>query len=508
MINDSNRKFFDIHHEQLFTYLSADDTLLKPAHGKLLPSQTSLKTRISSRYTVEVPIIAAAMDTITSAEMAIAMAKAGGAAVIHRNASPEQQVEMAKRVLYELRDSIEKPRTALASTTVGEHVQRLAQRKQQKKKEFHTFPIVDETGVVLGLVTGKDVAMAKSDPKQTLGSIMTKVSDLVTVGADTVAREAYEIMRQHKKSVLLSLDNTQRISKMFLFSTLQSTFEEDHSGYSILPETGQLLVAAAIGVGESHFERLEMLLDAGVRLFVIDNAHADHEYTGAMLDHCKKQSSEADFIAGNIATEEGAKYLLDHGADAIKVGIGPGSICTTRTVTGFGVPQLSAVYMAARIAEPYKVPVIADGGCKVTADIAKMLVAGADIAMVGSMLSGTDECPGERFHRNGKEWKLYRGMGSPNAIRDRPESMSDRYLQHGVPVSNIAPQGVESRVPYRGPVGPLLAQYANGLQSALGYAGAQNIHEFQKRTLFIRQTQNGVRESGVHDVEAIDGIFA
>lgn len=499
MVNDQTRAFFDFANNKHLK-LTYEDVLLAPNFASIDPSMTDVSTRATRNVRLKIPIWSAAMDTLTEAAMAIAMATGGGCGVIHRGSSARWQAEQVARVKLRMSGFIETPKTVLASSTIEDLLKRQAERERAGKNIFHTFPVLDQ-GKVVGLVTERDLKFHMREKTKTIGEVMTRFDQLVVTKPGISTEQAYQTLHDHRKSVLMTVDDNRHLAGMYLYSDLQRLFEEDSAGFNI-DSGGKLIVAGAIGTGAEALERAELLIKKGCDIIVVDSAHGDSKAVIDTVKFCKKLGP-ADVVGGNVATADGAKRLAEVGADAIKVGIGPGSICTTREVTGFGVPQLSAVHDVVRAMEEFDIPVIADGGIVSSGDMVKALAAGAESCMLGSMLAGTDECPGKRRILNGREVVEFRGMGSPSAIFER--NGMDRYNQSSMPRTHIAPQGVDAVVSYKGPVGRILGSQVGGIKSGLGYAGARTIRELQHNARFIRQTSNGVRESHVHHVSVVDG---
>ena len=471
--------------------LTFDDVLLKPSHSELMPSQVSIKTRLTAQITLNLPIISSAMDTVTEARLAIAMAQAGGLGVIHRNLEPDEQAEEVRKVKRYESGMVVNPITIFPDETLSDA------QALQNRHGFSGFPVVErgadgKPGRLVGILTNRDVRFAEN-PLQPVSELMTK--ELVVVREGVTKEEAQRLLHQNRIEKLLVVDEDFRcVGLMTVKDIEKATLHPD----ACKDAEGRLRVAAASTVGDKGFERAERLIDAGVDCIVIDTAHGHSQSVLDQVARVKRISNKVSVIAGNIATTEGAQALIDAGADAIKVGIGPGSICTTRIVAGVGVPQLTAIMDAAEAARKAKIPVIADGCIKFSGDLAKAIAAGADCAMIGSLLAGTDEAPGETFLYQGRSFKSYRGMGSVGAMA---RGSADRYFQQDIKDQmKLVPEGIEGQVPYRGPVGPIVHQLAGGLRAAMGYVGAHDIAEFQKRAQFVRITNAGLRESHVHDV--------
>ncbi|MCB2112866.1 MAG: IMP dehydrogenase [Parvularculaceae bacterium] len=473
---------------QIREALTFDDVLLEPAASEVMPSQVSTKARLTKEITLNIPILSSAMDTVTEAEMAIAMAQNGGVGVLHRNLSVEEQAEQVRRVKRFESGMVINPLTLSPDATLDEAWRIMDERK------ISGFPVVEKSGKLVGILTNRDMRFA-SNGKQRVSELMTK-NDLVTVPPHAGRDEITKLLHQHRIERLIVVDGEYRCIGLITVKDIEKAQKYPNAAKDT---EGRLRVAAASTVGDKGFERAEALLDAGCDVVVIDTAHGHSMQVLEQVSRIKKASNAAQVIAGNIATYDGAKALIDAGADAIKVGIGPGSICTTRIVAGVGVPQLTAVMDAARAAEGSDAAIIADGGIKYSGDIAKALAAGADCVMVGSLLAGTDEAPGETFMYQGRPYKSYRGMGSLGAMA---RGSADRYFQADVTEQmKLVPEGIEGQTPYKGPAGPILHQLVGGVRASMGYVGAPTIDEFQKRARFVKITNAGLRESHVHDVK-------
>lgn len=473
--------------------LTFDDVLLVPAYSEVLPAEVSTRTRLSRRLWLNVPVISAAMDTVTEAEMAIAMARQGGLGVIHKSLSIEEQASQVRKVKRSEAGMIVDPVTLPPSATLAD-----AERLLREYK-IGGLPVVDLYGKLLGLVTNRDLRFER-DHRRAVAEIMTPRERLIVAPPGTTLDEAEEILRQHKVEKLPLVDEAGKLKGLL---TLKDLSKRQKFPESAKDAQGRLLVAAAVGVSKDLAERAQALVEAGVDVLVLDSAHGHSKGIFEALGRLKNAYAETvQIIAGNVATAEGAAALAERGADAIKVGIGPGSICTTRVVTGVGVPQISAILEAVKGAEAFGVPVVADGGIKYSGDVAKALAAGASTVMLGSMLAGTQEAPGEEVLKEGRRYKLYRGMGSLGAMR---QGSADRYFQDAergssVEAKKLVPEGIEGMVPYKGPVGDVVYQVVGGLRSAMGYCGTADLEAFRTRTRFIRITSAGLIESHPHDV--------
>jgi IMP dehydrogenase len=468
--------------------LTFDDVLLEPGASEVMPSQVSTKARLTRGVSLNIPILSAAMDTVTEASMAIAMAQNGGIGVLHRNLSIEEQAEQVRRVKRFESGMVVNPLTLPPDATLEQAWKIMDERK------ISGFPVIEKDGKLAGILTNRDMRFA-SDPKQKVSELMTK-ENLVTVPPHASQEEIKALLHRHKIERLIVVDDAYRCIGLITVKDIEKAQKHPNAAKDA---EGRLRVAAASTVGDKGFERAEALLDAGVDVIVIDTAHGHSAQVLAQVTRIKKASNAAQVVAGNIATYDGAKALIEAGADAIKVGIGPGSICTTRIVAGVGVPQLTAVMDAARAARESGASVIADGGIKYSGDIAKALAAGADCVMIGSLLAGTDEAPGEIFQYQGRPYKSYRGMGSISAMA---RGSADRYFQADVQSEmKLVPEGIEGQTPYKGPAGAILHQLVGGVRASMGYVGAPTIGELQKRARFVKITNAGLRESHVHDVQ-------
>jgi IMP dehydrogenase len=472
--------------------LTFDDVLLTPGLSEVLPSEVDVKTHITREIALNIPIIASAMDTVTEAHMAIAMAQAGGIGVIHRNLEPEIQAAQVRQVKKFESGMVVNPLTIAPDATLADALDLM------KQNGISGIPVVEggnaaKPGKLVGILTNRDVRFA-TDPGQKVSELMTK-DRLVTVREGVGQVEAKRLLHQRRIEKLLVVDEDYRCVGLITVKDIEKAVANPHA---CKDEQGRLRVAAATTVGEAGFSRTERLIEAGVDLVVVDTAHGHSKHVLAAVSRIKHLSNRVQVVAGNIATSEGAKALIDAGADAIKVGIGPGSICTTRIVAGVGVPQLTAIMDAVEAARKTNTPVIADGGIKYSGDLAKALAAGADCAMVGSLLAGTDETPGEVFLFQGRSYKSYRGMGSVGAMA---RGSADRYFQQDIKDSlKLVPEGIEGQVPYKGPVANVLHQLAGGLRAAMGYVGAKDLAELHQKAEFVRISGAGLRESHVHDV--------
>jgi IMP dehydrogenase len=472
--------------------LAFDDVLLVPAASSVLPAEANTVTRLTRRIGLGIPVVSAAMDTVTESALAIAMAEAGGLGIIHKNMSPEAQATEVRRVKKYESGIVVNPMTIGPQATLADALALMSAHK------FSGVPVVEEgTGRLLGILTNRDVRFA-DNPDQLVSELMTADTPekpLVTVRDGVDREEAKRLLHKHRIEKLLVVDEAYRCIGLI---TVKDIEKAARSPNACKDEQGRLRSGAAIGVGDAGFQRAEMLLDAGVDVIVVDTAHGHSDGVLEAVRRIKKLSNYAQVIAGNIATADGARALIDAGADGIKVGIGPGSICTTRVVAGVGVPQFSAIQETADVCREKGVPLVADGGIRYSGDLAKAVAAGADCVMLGSLFAGTDESPGEVFLYQGRSYKAYRGMGSIGAMA---RGSADRYFQQEVTNAlKMVPEGVEGRVPYKGPVGNVIQQLVGGLRAAMGYTGNRTIAEMQRGCTFRRVTAAGLRESHVHDV--------
>jgi IMP dehydrogenase len=480
--------------------LTFDDVLLKPGLSEVAPADADIRTRITRGIELNIPIIASAMDTVTEAKMAIAMAQAGGIGVIHRNLEPEEQAAQVRQVKRFESGMVVNPVTIHPQATLAQA------RALMKEHGISGIPVVERVGgtstinvppsapgKLVGILTNRDVRFA-TDPRQTVAELMTK-EKLVTVREGVGQEEAKRLLHQFRIEKLLVVDAQYRCVGLVTVKDIEKAVANPDA---CKDEQGRLRVAAATTVGELGFRRTEALIEAGVDLVVVDTAHGHSKPVLDAVTRIKRLSNAVQVVAGNIATADGAKALIDAGADSIKVGIGPGSICTTRIVAGVGVPQLTAIMDAVAVAHTRETPVIADGGIKYSGDLAKALAAGADCAMIGSLLAGTDETPGEVFLYQGRSYKTYRGMGSVGAMA---RGSADRYFQQDIKDSlKLVPEGVEGQVPYKGAAATVLHQLSGGLRAAMGYVGARTLSELHSKAEFVRISGAGLRESHVHDV--------
>jgi len=475
--------------------LTFDDVLLQPGHSEVMPGQTNISTRIARDIDLNLPILSSAMDTVTESRLAIAMAQAGGIGVIHRNLTPAEQAEEVRQVKKFESGMVVNP------VTIGPDASLAEAQSLMKAHGISGIPVVEnggqgghKTGRLVGILTNRDVRFA-SDPAQKIYELMTR-ENLVTVKESSVdQQEARRLLHKHRIEKLLVVDAQGNCVGLI---TVKDIEKSQLNPNATKDAQGRLRAAAAISVGDDARDRAERLIDAGVDILVVDTAHGHSQRVLDAVAQVKKMSNAVRIIAGNVATADGTKALIDAGADAVKVGIGPGSICTTRIVAGVGVPQLAAIMSAVDAAQSLDIPVIADGGIKFSGDLAKAIAAGASAVMIGSLLAGTDESPGEVFLYQGRSFKAYRGMGSVGAMA---RGSADRYFQAEVrDTLKLVPEGIEGQVPYKGPVSGVLHQLAGGLKAAMGYVGGATIPEFQNRATFVRISGAGLRESHAHDV--------
>ena len=473
--------------------LTFDDVLLVPAESDVVPSEVITASWVTRNIAVQLPLVSSAMDTVTEARMAIAMARQGGVGVLHRNLSIEAQATQADLVKRSEAGMVNNPVTCLPDATL-EEVDRLCGRYR-----ISGVPVIDESGVLVGIVTNRDMRF-EENMSRPAREVMTPMP-LVTAPVGISPEDALALLARHKIEKLPILDGDGRLKGLF---TVKDFVKADKYPHATKDATGRLVVGAAVGVGEDAEKRARTLIEAGVDFLIVDTAHGHSRAVVDMVRLLKRQST-VDVVGGNVATRAGAQALVDAGADGVKVGVGPGSICTTRVVAGVGVPQISAIYEASLACRPAGVPVIGDGGVQYSGDIAKALVAGADTVMLGSLLAGCEEAPGDVVFVNGKQFKSYRGMGSLGAMQSRGEARSyskDRYFQDDVLSDDkLVPEGIEGMVAYRGPLGAVAHQLVGGLRAAMGYSGAQTMADLHNKGSFVRITSAGLRESHPHDIQ-------
>jgi len=469
---------------QAYTF---DDVMLVPAASSILPGQTDTKTRITREIELGIPLISAAMDTVTEGALAIAMAQAGGLGVIHRNLPIDQQAAEVRKVKKFEAGMVVNPVTIHPDETLANALALMAHHR------ISGIPVVESNGRLVGILTNRDVRFA-DNPRQPVSELMTH-KNLITVSEGVDRDEAKRLLHQHRIEKLLVVDGAYRCTGLITVKDIEKAQLFPNAAKD---ERGRLRVAAAAGTGKGELERAEALFDAGVDIMVIDTAHGHSSRVIEAVGEVRRMSNYTQVIVGNVATADGARALIEAGADAVKVGIGPGSICTTRMVAGVGVPQFTAITDVVEECRRHGVPVIADGGIKFSGDLAKAIAAGADCAMIGSLFAGTDESPGEVFLYQGRSYKYYRGMGSIGAMA---RGSADRYFQQEVTDTlKLVPEGVEGRVPHKGPVGNIIHQLIGGLKAAMGYTGNSTIAEMQQNCQFVRITGAGLRESHVHDI--------
>lgn len=467
--------------------ITFDDVLLLPGASEVEPKDADTRTKITKKISLNIPLLSAAMDTVTEAGVAIALAQAAGIGVVHRNMDADVQAEHVRRVKRYESGMVNNPITITPDATLADALVLMT------RFGISGIPVTKNDGKLVGILTNRDVRFADNQ-KQLVRDLMTS-KNLVKVYNSVDKAEARRLLHQHRIEKLLVVDKNERCIGLV---TVKDIEKAQLHPTACKDATGRLRVAAAIGTGDKNIDRAAALIDADVDVIVVDTAHGHSKGVIDMVKKLKKQHKNIQIIAGNIATGDAAKALIDAGADGLKVGIGPGSICTTRVVAGVGVPQLSAVMMAVEIAAKSGIPVIADGGIRSSGDMAKAIAAGADAVMLGGMFAGTDEAPGEVILYQGRSYKSYRGMGSVGAMT---KGSADRYFQGGVTESQkLVPEGIEGRVPYKGPISTVIHQMVGGLRSSMGYTGCKTIPDMQKRAKFIRMTGAGYRESHVHDV--------
>ncbi|MDQ7038876.1 MAG: IMP dehydrogenase [Aquificota bacterium] len=468
--------------------LTFDDVLLVPDYSEVLPHEVDVSTHITPKIKLNIPIVSAAMDTVTEARLAIALAREGGIGIIHRNMSIEDQAKEVEKVKKSESGMILDPVTVEPDATVREALSIMERFK------ISGVPVVDKGGKLVGILTNRDLRFVQpTDYDKPVHLFMTK-ENLITAEEGITLEEATAIFQKYKIEKLPIVDREGRIKGLI---TIKDIVKRMQYPNACKDEIGRLRVGAAVGTGEEALERVSALVEAGVDLIVIDTAHGHSKRVIETLERIKASFPDLQVVAGNVATAEGTKALIDAGADAVKVGVGPGSICTTRIVAGVGVPQLTAIMEAYSVAREHNIPIIADGGIRYSGDIVKALAAGASAVMLGNLLAGTEEAPGETIYYQGRAYKVYRGMGSLGAMSSRISS--DRYGQDKM--EKFVPEGIEGRVPYKGKLKDVVFQLVGGLRAGMGYTGARNIRELQEKAKFVRITWAGYRESHVHDVQ-------
>jgi IMP dehydrogenase len=467
--------------------LTFDDVLLVPQASSILPADADTRTRLTKRIELGIPLLSAAMDTVTEAPLAIAMAQAGGIGVIHRNLDIDRQAEEVRKVKRFESGMVVNP------ITIGPDASMAEALALMDRHGISGFPVVEKSGKLVGILTNRDVRFA-TNPTQPVRELMTK-ENLVTVREGVGKDEAKRLLHQNRIEKLLVVDHDYRCIGLV---TVKDIVKAQLHPNACKDEQGRLRVAAATGTGDKGISRAEALFDAGVDVLVLDTAHGHSEGVLKSVERARRLTNSTQIVAGNVATADAAKALIDAGADAVKVGIGPGSICTTRMVAGVGVPQLTAVLDCVEVCRKAGIPVISDGGIKYSGDLAKAIAAGANVVMLGSLFAGTDEAPGEVILYQGRSYKSYRGMGSLGAMA---RGSADRYFQQEVSDTlKLVPEGVEGRVPYKGPVANVVHQLVGGLKAAMGYTGSRTIEDLHQRAEFVRITNAGLRESHVHDI--------
>ncbi len=467
--------------------LTFDDVLLQPARSELVPSQADTRTRLTQAIDLNIPVLSSAMDTVTEAEMAIVMAQMGGLGVLHRNLTVEQQVSAVRQVKRFESGMVVNPITIRPDAPLSEAQEVMAQNR------ISGIPVVENGGKLVGILTNRDVRFAEN-PDQPVSELMT-AENLATTSASVTQEEARRLLHQRRIEKLLVVDDDYRCIGLITVKDIEKavTFPD-----ATKDAAGRLRVAAASTVGDSGLQRTEALIEAECDLIVIDTAHGHSKMVAKAVEEVKKRSNATQVVAGNVATAEATRALIDAGADGVKIGIGPGSICTTRIVAGVGVPQLTAIMDSAEEADKAGIPVIADGGLRMSGDVAKALAAGASTVMVGSLLAGTEEAPGETFLFQGRRFKAYRGMGSVGAMA---RGSADRYFQQDIQDQmKLVPEGIEGQVPYKGPAADVIHQLVGGVKAAMGYTGAATLQELREKAEFVRITNAGLQESHVHDV--------
>ncbi|MGM0502310.1 MAG: IMP dehydrogenase [Bacillota bacterium] len=467
--------------------LTFDDVLLRPAHSNVLPNEVDTATKLTKNIELNIPVLSAAMDTVTEANLAIAMAREGGMGIVHKNMAAEQQAAEVDKVKRSENGVIVDPFYLNPDNQVKE--------AEFLMSRYHIsgVPIVDENMTLVGILTNRDLIF-ETDYEQKISNVMTS-ENLITGSVGTTLEEAKEILQEHKIEKLPLVDEDNKLEGLITIKDIEKAEEYPDAAKD---DRGRLLVGAAVGVGAGTRERIAALVDSEVDVLIIDTAHGHSQKVIDMVEEVKGKYPELDIIAGNVATGEATKALIEAGADAVKVGVGPGSICTTRVVAGVGVPQITAVYDCAQAADEYGVPVIADGGIKYSGDIVKAIAAGASTVMLGSLLAGTEEAPGEKVIYKGRSYKVYRGMGSVGAMK---EGSKDRYFQEEEEEKNkLVPEGIEGRVAYKGDLSDTLYQLVGGLRSGMGYCGTESVEQLRTEGELVRITNAGLKESHPHDV--------
>ena len=467
--------------------LTFDDVLLVPAHSTVLPNTANLSTQLTKEICLNIPMLSAAMDTVTETKLAISLAQEGGIGFIHKNMTIERQADRVRKVKKFESGIVSEPVTVLPNLTLAELAEMV------KKNGFAGYPVVDGENNLIGIITGRDTRFVK-DLSKTVSQVMTKKEDLVTVKEGASREEILELMHQHRVEKVLVVNDSFKLKGMITVKDFQKAEQKPNA---CKDEFGRLRVGAAVGAGAGNEERIDALVKAGVDVLLIDSSHGHSEGVLQRVRETRAKYPNLPIVAGNVATAEGAIALADAGASAVKVGIGPGSICTTRIVTGVGVPQITAIADAAAALKDRGIPVIADGGIRFSGDIAKAIAAGASCVMVGSMFAGTEEAPGEIELYQGRAFKSYRGMGSLGAMA---KGSSDRYFQSDNAADKLVPEGIEGRIPYKGYLKEIIHQQMGGLRSCMGLTGCATIDELRTKAEFVRISGAGIKESHVHDV--------
>ncbi|HHF7227036.1 TPA: IMP dehydrogenase [Haemophilus influenzae] len=467
--------------------LTFDDVLLVPAHSTVLPNTANLSTQLTKEIRLNIPMLSAAMDTVTETKLAISLAQEGGIGFIHKNMTIERQADRVRKVKKFESGIVSEPVTVLPNLTLAELAEMV------KKNGFAGYPVVDRENNLIGIITGRDTRFVK-DLSKTVSQVMTKKEDLVTVKEGASREEILELMHQHRVEKVLVINDSFKLKGMITVKDFQKAEQKPNA---CKDEFGRLRVGAAVGAGAGNEERIDALVKADVDVLLIDSSHGHSEGVLQRVRETRAKYPNLPIVAGNVATAEGAIALADAGASAVKVGIGPGSICTTRIVTGVGVPQITAIADAAAALKDRGIPVIADGGIRFSGDIAKAIAAGASCVMVGSMFAGTEEAPGEIELYQGRAFKSYRGMGSLGAMA---KGSSDRYFQSDNAADKLVPEGIEGRIPYKGYLKEIIHQQMGGLRSCMGLTGCATIDELRTKAEFVRISGAGIKESHVHDV--------
>ena len=479
-------------HNDMGIALTFDDIRMKTMHSSVMPGDVNLKTKFSKNIWLNIPIVSAAMDTVTEHKLAIELAKLGGIGIIHKNLSPEEQAREVSKVKHNLNGLIDKPISVSADDTIKQVKMMISERGFS----FNSFPVLDKNKKLVGILSGNDFDFCDDNQKK-VKDVMTK--GIISAPEKTTLSEAYEIMKKEKKKILPLVNQKNELKGLYTFKDLKGIKSGKFSQYNT-DKNEQLIVGAAIGVGEENIKRAKMLIEKNVDVLVIDTAHGDTNAVIETLKKLKKLFPKKDVVVGNITEPESAKKLIEAGADGIKVGQGPGSICTTRIIAGIGTPQVTAIYNVAKIASEHDIPVCADGGLKHSGDIPIAIGVGAHTVMMGSMLAGTKEAPGELVFKNGRQWKTYRGMGSIGAMNDHKESR-ERYLEEDKGKDKLVPEGVEGLTPFKGNLAAVVHQYIGGLRKGMGYIGAKDIESLREKADFWRITDSGKKESHPHDIE-------